>query len=434
MANQLLTTLEQIKSILPIYKKNIIKEIKDTVIPVSVEPNENDIPMVFITGEIPTSKKYVQGEIEYKSKTNSFHAYTYIKLQGNSSLVHPKKNFTINLYKDKNRSIKLNKEFKNWGAHNDFVLKADYIDILHARNIVSAKLWGKVVSSRADYDRLPEELRNSPNNGATDGFPIKVFINGKYQGLYNWTIPKSDWMFGINENNSPSIALSAEFNDNGNLSFRYNPCNFNQEWSGIDGDYWSIEAGENSERIKNLFNYMVNGLKSGGIDHDIIDVESAVDYYIFQDVILGTDGLAKNMILLNYDNKIKWYFSPYDMDATFDLDWNGNILNQHNANIGSVPPFNNKYSELFRVLSIDFSSYIKERYVELRNSVLSKQSIISEFEKYISIFGEDLYIQDTLVYPDIPSITTNTLNNLREFIVKRLAYLDAKYGVVISNG
>ena len=59
MANQLLTTLEQIKSILPIYKKNIIKEIKDTVIPVSVEPNENDIPMVFITGEIPTSKKYV---------------------------------------------------------------------------------------------------------------------------------------------------------------------------------------------------------------------------------------------------------------------------------------------------------------------------------------------------------------------------------------
>ena len=59
MANHLLTTLEQIKSILPIYKKNIIKEIKDTVISTPVEPNENDIPMVFITGEIPTSKKYV---------------------------------------------------------------------------------------------------------------------------------------------------------------------------------------------------------------------------------------------------------------------------------------------------------------------------------------------------------------------------------------
>ena len=58
-----------------------------------------------------------------------------------------------------------------------------------------------------------------------------------------------------------------------------------------------------------------------------IDIQSAIDYYIFQDIILGTDGLAKNMILLNYDNKLKWYLSPYDMDATFDLDWNGNILN-----------------------------------------------------------------------------------------------------------
>ena len=436
MANQLLTTLEQIKSILPIYKKNIIKEIKDTVIPVSVEPNENDIPMVFITGEIPTSKKYVQGEIEYKSKTNSFHAYTYIKLQGNSSLVHPKKNFTIKLYKDKNRSIKLNKEFKNWGAHNDFVLKADYIDILHARNVVSAKLWGKVVKSRSDYNTLPEELRNSPNNGATDGFPIKVFINGKYQGLYNWTIPKSEWMFGINENNSPSVALSAEFNDNGNLSFRYNPCNFNQKWSGIDGDYWSIEAGKSGEQIKVRFNSLVDSIIYADIDlfKNTIDIQSAIDYYIFQDIILGTDGLAKNMILLNYDGKLNWLLSPYDMDATFDLDWNGNILNQHNANFGSVPPFNNKYSGLFSILTTNYSSRIKERYVELRNSVLSKQSIISEFEKYISIFGEDLYIQDTLVYPDIPSVTTNTLNNLREFIVKRLAYLDAKYGVVISNG
>ena len=241
-----------------------------------------------------------------------------------SNLVHE----FLELSKLESGSIKLNKEFKNWGAHNDFVLKADYIDILHARNVVSAKLWGKVVKSRSDYNTLPEELRNSPNSGAIDGFPIKVFINGKYQGLYNWTIPKSDWMFGINENNSPSVALSAEFNDNGNLSFRYNPCNFNQDWSGIDGDYWSIEAGKNrKEGIKTLFNNIIFTTKDGWINGETIDIQSAIDYYIFQDIILGTDGLAKNMILLNYDNKLKWYLSPYDMDATFDLDWNGNILN-----------------------------------------------------------------------------------------------------------
>ena len=52
-------------------------------------------------------------KIAYKSKTNSFHAYTYIKLQGNSSLSHPKKNFTVNLYANEERNTKLNKESIN---------------------------------------------------------------------------------------------------------------------------------------------------------------------------------------------------------------------------------------------------------------------------------------------------------------------------------
>lgn len=183
MANDILTTIEALKSILPVFENNIIEKVKDTL-PQIIEPANDDIPTIFISGAIPDSKNYVAGELEYVSKTTKFHAYTYIKLQGNSTLQLPKKNYTVNLYSDENRSVKLNKEFKSWGFHNNFVLKADYNDILHARNVVGAKLWGKVVASRPDYDTLPEELRNSPNNGAIDGFPVKVYVDGKYNGLY----------------------------------------------------------------------------------------------------------------------------------------------------------------------------------------------------------------------------------------------------------
>ena len=435
MADELLTTLNHLKTILPIVEKNITEKTIATVTPKIIEPANDDIPMVFITGEIPTSKKYVQGEIEYKSKTNSFHAYTYIKLQGNSSLLYPKKNFTVNLYTNEDRSIKLNKEFKNWGLHNNFVLKADYIDILHARNVVSAKLWGKVVGSRADYDTLPEGLKNSPNNGAIDGFPIKVFINGEYQGLYNWTIPKCDWLFGIDSKDLNSFALCAETNDNGDVSYQFNPCNFNQSWSGIDGDNWSVEVGTNSESLVNSLNLLIDKVylySDSGISlDDYIDLQSVRDYFIFQDIILGTDGLAKNMMLLKYSGS-KWYLSAYDMDSTFDLDWQGNILNGYSAPIGQVPPYNNAYSALLNCVHLT-DKYLN-RYWELRNSVLSENSIISEFENYINIFGEDLYIQDTIPYPNIPSVTTNTLKGIRSFIVNRLAFLDNKYGVVMSNG
>ena len=174
MADNALVTMEVLDNILPYVKNNILSEVNKKSI--NTEPVAGDLPVVYITGEIPTTKKYVKGEIEYISSTSKFKVYTYIKLQGNSSLQYPKKNFTIKLYKNEARTIKANKEFKNWGAHNNFVLKADYIDILHARNVVSAKLWSKIVQSRSDYDMLPNGIKNSPNNGVIDGFPIKVYI------------------------------------------------------------------------------------------------------------------------------------------------------------------------------------------------------------------------------------------------------------------
>ena len=430
MANDdILTTMGALKSILPVFEDNIIEKVRNTS-PKVIEPANDDIPTIFISGTIPDSKNYVSGELEYVSKTAKFHAYTYIKLQGTSTLFLPKRNYTVILYSDENRTIKLNKEFENWGFHNNFVLKADYNDILHARNVVGAKLWSKVVQSRSDYDTLPEELRNSPNNGAIDGFPIRVYVNGAYQGLYNWTIPKCDWMVGMNVANANHVLLSAEFNDNGDTTYQYNPCNFNTLWDGSK-DYFDVEVGENGAELVSSLNAVISAI----IDSDsaaleqVLDVKGAIDYFIFQEIILGTDGLAKNMLLATYD-MTKWYLDAYDMDSTFNLDWNGEILAWYDSDMPGTP-YNNQYSSLLQYIWDNYYDEYVERYVELRKSVLSYSSIIEEFEKYIGIFGEDIYIQDTVIYPDIPSVTSNTLNSLRNFVRNRLEYLDDSCGVVI---
>ena len=429
MANDILATMETLKSILPVFEDSIIEKIKDAS-PKIIEPANDDIPMIFITGAIPDSKIYVAGELEYVSKSSRFHAYTYIKLQGNSTLQLPKKNYTVNLYSDENRSVKLNKEFKNWGFHNNFVLKAEYNDILHARNVVGAKLWSKVVQSRNDYDTLPEELKNSPNNGAIDGFPVRVYVNGTYKGLYNWTIPKCDWMVGMNSSNANHVLLSAEFNDNRDIAYQNNPCNFNTLWDGSE-DYFSVEVGKNSTELVSSLNNIICSImyKDQPVFEHVFDVQSAIDYFIFQEVILGTDGLAKNMLLATYDMH-KWYLSAYDMDSTFDLDWNGRILEYYDSDM-PYSPYNNQFSSLLQYIWNNYHDAYVERYVELRKSVLSYSSIIEEFEKYIGIYGEDVYIQDTAIYPNIPSVTDNTLESLRDFVRDRLEYLDNEYGVVI---
>ncbi len=428
MADNALVTMGVLDNILPYVKDNILTEVSNKSI--NTEPIDGDLPVVYITGEIPTTKKYVKGEIEYISKTSKFKLYTYIKLQGNSSLQSPKKNFTIKLYENEARTIKANKEFKNWGAHNNFVLKADYIDILHARNVVSAKLWSKVVQSRSDYDMLPDGIKNSPNNGVIDGFPVQVYINGEYCGLYCWTIPKCDWMVGMDSSNVNHALLSAEFNDNGDTAYQYNPCNFNALWDG-SSDYFDVEVGTNDTTLVSSLNRVISAVADSDKTtlEQVLDIQGAIDYFIFQTVILGTDGLAKNMLLATYD-MTKWYLCPYDMDATFDLDWEGEILDIYDR-MPPYYPYNNRYSSLLTCIMGGYTNEYKARYFELRKSVLSYSSIISEFEKYIAIYGEDIYIQDTINFPEIPSVSDNTLNSLRTFVKDRLNYLDDIFGRVI---
>ena len=105
-----------------------------------------------------------------------------------------------------------------------------------------------------------------------------------------------------------------------------------------------------------------------------LDIKSAIDYFIFQEIILGTDGLAKNMLLATYD-MTKWHLSAYDMDSTFDLDWNGQILDYYDSDM-PYAPYNNKFSSLLQYIRNNYHVAYVERYVELRKSVLSCSSII----------------------------------------------------------
>lgn len=45
----------------------------------TTEPQDSDIPKVFINGVIPTTKDDVNAELTYISKTSTFHAYITIK-------------------------------------------------------------------------------------------------------------------------------------------------------------------------------------------------------------------------------------------------------------------------------------------------------------------------------------------------------------------
>jgi hypothetical protein len=187
-----------------------------------------DVPRVYFTGPLPTTKDDVLAEMTYVSKTETFHCYITIKCQGTSSMSYPKKNFTIKLFQDTDRTIKLKKDFMGWGPQNKFCLKANYIDCTHARNIICARLWSDACSTR---ENLNERLAAAPNNGAIDGFHIKVYSNGVYQGLYTWNIPKDGWMFDMEDNGNEAVYC---------CEVQTAPGQFRQEVLA-NGNDWSLE-------------------------------------------------------------------------------------------------------------------------------------------------------------------------------------------------
>lgn len=372
---------------------------------------------LFLTGDTTGISKSnaVKMNVEYVEGNSTIADKCTLKYQGTSSLNYPKKNFTIKL----GNSVDL-----GFGEQKKYCLKANYIDHSHARNIVSARLWSEIVKSRENYNTLPTQLKNSPNNGAIDGYPIKLYLNGKYEGLYTLNVPKDAWMFGMDDSKDEHCVLCGENYESG--CFR--------AAAKIDGTDWSDEIHDTAPttiltRWNEVISFVMNSTDEefkAGID-DYIDLQSLIDYYIFAYVSCGIDSMGKNQIYCTYDGK-KWYASMYDMDSTWGLYWNGSSFvsaeykcqeeyeSMSNGRLGNL---------LYLRLANVFSKEIIERYNTLRNSVLSIKNIICKFEEFTDLISSDLYEEDGEIYTGIPSKTTNNIKQIRTYAKDRLAYVDS---------
>ena len=402
----------------------------------SEEIADKTIPMVFIDGDIPTNKNNVLAEMRYVSDKEKFHAFIKIKYQGSSSLNYDKKNFTVSLFEDEERENKLKKVFKHWGtASNKFVLKANYIDHSHARNIVSARLWSEMVKSRPNYDTLPTEMRSSPNNGAIDGFPIKLYYNGTYQGLYTWNIGKDDWLWNMDDNNPNHILLGCCYNDNG--VFNEVAGNFRALWDGVSENYWEVEVGEESDAVTASLNRLISCVKDTSDEEfkasigNYLDLQSAIDYYLYFWVNAGLDSLENNLLLATYDG-VKWICGAYDMDSVWGLHYGGYMF--ISPEFVCPDEYQGPYSLLWERIRTLYKDEIKERYNSLRQNVLSYANITSHFDAFCGAIGKDVYEDDIVAYPSIPSADTNNIWQLRNYVRVRLFYVDSLMNPYVPKG
>ncbi len=352
----------------------------------SLRYSDMNMPIVNIVGDVASATKENKvnisfnyyGEEEFLDKSGT------IKWQGDSSIGFPKKNYSIKL----DKKVKINSD---WGKQKKYCLKANYNDFSQARNVVSGKLYSQIAKTRD----LEDDISKLNNSGVVDGFPILVYQNGVYQGLYTFNIAKDKWMFGMEDSDEKNQAILQTKLWNEECYLRKEITYDLQE--GIALEFYSNEESEDDsyEWVVDSFNAMVRFVNDNDgqdfIDgiRDYINVERTIDSFIYTSVIRGDDNIAKNILWVTFDG-VKWLPSMYDMDSTWGLYWNDVQPNAH-------APFNlsTSYNMLWSKLYANFKSEIETRYKELRQSVLSETNIemvVNEFFDKIPniVFETDL--------------------------------------------
>lgn len=368
--------------------------------------------------------------LSYNSEELKFDCDAKIKVQGASSSLLPKKNYTIKLYKsgtnfDKKHKVEL---VDGWGEENKYCLKANYIDYSQARNVVSGKLYGQIVKSRNNGDNL-EELYNG---GAIDGYPVVIFLNGSFLGLYTMNIPKDKWLFDMDdydpeddaEIRKEAILMADGWTESTALREPINPNYVSSQW---ELEFCSTEEYEEvgTDWVAESFNEFIaflnnnNGYELKEHLDEYIDVERAIDCFIYTNMIFAGDNTAKNMLWVTYDGGDTWIPSMYDMDGTWGLFCGGTLY--ETDYIKKTILSNN---ELYNKLQLFYAEEIKERYIELRSSVLSYSNIEEEFKTFFDLIPDFVREAEKSKWPDVHSQETNNFDHILNFTGLRLSLLD----------
>lgn len=414
------------------------------------KPEKYGIPTLYLWGNnilsLKDKSKTLKNEVTYSFPARGISGTVEkFKMQGASSVSLPKKNYTLNLDQD----VEI---FHNYGKQHKYVIKANYLDPSQSLNIVGAKLWGRIRDTHKHADigilntngdllvdnngnrvvaETDPQLSIGGNYGAVDGFPIAVYINDQYWGLYSFAIPKDDWMAKMPKSQGkyaiidtiwdPQGAFKQETNFKDQMELQF--CSTKDSQWAMDSVNTLIRAVMASYDTADTFNQAVSPL---------LDLDSAIDYYIFSVLTNNDDGVFRNYLLQTFDGK-KWYLAAYDLDAAFGRtpdflehlpassdteDWR-----DHGVTFENVTGSNRLFYQLWKFHKDDILSRTKE----LINGTMSVSAVDTAFIDYARHIPLNAYIAELETWSGTPNTSVDNIGRIGRWYMQRIAFLKEKY-------
>ena len=390
-----------------------------------------------------TLKNMVSYSFPYFNATGMLKKF---KVQGRTSAGLPEKNYTLTF----DRDYVFLKEF---GYQNKYVIKANYTDFSQSKNVVSARVWGKVrhqhdslsAITNSDDEYLADaqgnhilgitdpQLAVGKNAGAVDGMPIAVMVNDEFWGLYTLNVPKDGYMAKMPAKSGYAI-VSVGWSNLGHQVDTGNTSDFGDveiEYCGSSSTAW----------VQSSFNQMLTALNSNYDDksafdaalRDYLDIDSAIDYYCYSVLIDNIDGINSNFLFQTFNGK-KWYIAAYDLDETFGTTKDFNSILRANSN-NSMSDLQNgikhfgmtfentaKNSRLFAQLWKYHKDDIIKRTQNLIDTVMSAEEVSSMFLEFAQDIHLYLYMQDAKRWRNKPYTSIVNINQITNWYSQRVAW------------
>ena len=402
---------------------------------------------------------------------NYFKIPILLSAQGNSSMIFVKKNLAIDLLlQDKSDAFIV--KFGDWVSQDGFHLKAYYTDFFRGVGAVSYALYEQMVKTLSiDKDRPYKTLYTSKykdyDYGTSDsetsldrnldtgakcfpqGFPVIVYQNGEFYGVYSWQLKKHRDNMHMNKKNVKHIHLDGTIdggtifggtinwtafevrnpknlymqenhNIQGKDTTKYNG-DFPYELMGTDSSLY--DSGNKDQKNTTLVKQYIIDLSTrigelnsavaeSKSDDEIkrlfekyFDVSNLVDYILETNLIADGDGYSKNWQWTTYDG-VKWFVNPYDHDGAFGAYHRGNYISPAmNYFYG-----NSKTTPVGWVYSY-YKLELKNRWAELRKKgIFTTINIINLLTDWCSRIGYDNWKSEYKKWSESPCNRSSNIN------------------------
>ena len=380
----------------------------------------SEMPLITITTDGPiVNSPAVHGIINVADADgNVITMHAGFKIRGTSSQQYDKKSYRVELWADETGTLMADTTFLGLRSDDDWNLEAMWAQPLRLRDKVANELWMEMY--QLPYAESEPDARPGIRMVYAD-----LFINDEYLGVYALTERMDRKQLGLRKYNGDIRGVLYKGNGPGAPTFDSLPDydNTQDTWDNYEWVYPNeSDTAINWNHLYSFTNFVMNA--SDNVFYSQysaqFDTDNAINYYLFINSLMAMDNMGRNLFLARYKKSSTYMYLPWDLDAIWGLDTDGNKT-YNTAGLKT----NGFFDRLMQDCNENgFVAIAQTRYNALRNDILTTEHIMEMVQnQYDALVESGAYEREHEVWPDF-TVDENQLTYLREWLDDRFSYLD----------